>query len=152
MSAYASICQHTSTYVSIRQRTRQHTSAYVSSRTVSTQRLRCQYVYFCTITASTLVLVKANTHAHLWAAARCLAACGLLLLLLLSPPPPLSAAYVSIRTYTRSIRQHAVAAVAAAAAVGSIRQHTYVYVSIRAHTSHLRGCAAAASSSVSAQV
>jgi hypothetical protein len=59
------IRQHTSAYVSIRQ----HTSAYVSrsrctssrlwlrSSTDPMQLLRCQYLYFCTGTASTFVLV-----------------------------------------------------------------------------------------------
>jgi hypothetical protein len=57
---YVSIRQHTSAYVSIRQ----HTSAYVSIRQHTSdlrvhrlhlpQLLRCQYLYFCTSTASQL--------------------------------------------------------------------------------------------------
>ncbi len=164
-SAYVSIRQHTSAYVSIRHlrasaptcSIRQHTSAYVSIRQHTSAYVTCVQV----LQPSAYVSIRQHTSAYV----TCVQ--------VLQP-----SAYVSIRQHTSayvSIRQHtsayvsirhlrssapalslcslppSPAAVAApvprslpAPAYVSIRQHTSAYVSIRQHTSACCSCARSA--------
>jgi hypothetical protein len=141
-----SVRQHTSAYVSIRQ----HTSAHLQREILSRLLLRCQYLYFCTSTASNVRgSTKSSTRLCIHGAAA-QRADRRIHVVTAGCRRQEHLPYVSIRQHTSayvSIRQHTSAYVSIRQAVAptatpatrtsahvSTRQHTSAHVSTRQHT------------------